>query len=360
MGDENVYQRLAEVLDSLPNGFPKTESGVEIKLLRKIFTPEDAALFCELKLSRETAGEIAARTGHDHEFLEKRLHEMWWKGQIECDPSGPEKRYNLVPWIVGIYEFQLKNMDEEFARLHVEYIKTAGLFFMKKKPQVMQVVPIEEKIPDRSEAMPYYMVSALIERSNSFAVNQCICKKQMGLIGRECAKPQEVCMLLAEAPGFYDSHPMAGRVIDRSEALSILKSAEEAGLVHMTANVREGHWFLCNCCGCCCSQLLAARFGVKGAVNSHYRAVIDREKCVNCGTCSDTRCPIGAVAEAAGAREVNSEKCIGCGLCVSTCPSGAIRLERKSGDLIKDPPANEREWYRLKAEAEKKDISRFQ
>jgi len=244
--------------------------------------------------------------------------------------------------------------------MHVEYIKSAGLFFMKKKPQVMQVVPVEERIPDRTHALPYEQVSALIEKSRSFAVNQCICKKQMTLIGRACEKPREVCLVLSETPGFYDRHPMGGRVIDRDEALAILKSAEEAGLVHMTANVQKGHWFLCNCCGCCCSQLLAARFGMKGAVNSHFYAEIDPGLCRGCGTCSERRCPIGAIVVEGETRTVNREKCIGCGLCASACPSGAIRLVHKDRDQIKTPPADEREWYRMKAEAEKKDISRFQ
>jgi electron transport complex protein RnfB len=41
---QDVYRRLAERLDAIPNGFPATESGVELKLLAKIFAPEEAAL----------------------------------------------------------------------------------------------------------------------------------------------------------------------------------------------------------------------------------------------------------------------------------------------------------------------------
>jgi Na+-translocating ferredoxin:NAD+ oxidoreductase subunit B len=358
--NEDIYLNLAGILDSLPNGFPRTESGVEIKLLKKIFAPDEAELFCDLKLVKETAGEISRRTGRPHQGLEAKLNDMWWKGQIECDPTGEEKRYCLAPWIVGIFEFQVRFMDEEFARLHVEYIKSAGLFFMKKKPQVMQVVPIEKEVPDGNEAIPFAQVSALIERSNSFAVNECICKKQAGLIGRECEKPREVCLLIAETPGFYDNHPMAGRIITREEARDILNRAEEAGLVHMTANLQQGHWFICNCCGCCCSQLLAARFGMKGAVNSHYHARINVALCRNCGLCSDTRCQIKAVDVVEEHRVINEDKCIGCGLCVSTCPAGAISLIHKSADRIIQPPRDEKEWYRIKAQNEKKDISKFE
>ncbi len=360
MMTDEIYLKLAEILDYLPNGFPRTESGVEIKLLKKIFTPDEAELFCDMKMAKETAAEISRRTGRPLQGLDEKLSAMWWKGQIECDPTGEEKRYNLVPWVVGIFEFQVGNMDEEFARLHVEYIKTAGLFFMKKKPQVMQVLPIEKEVPDHNEALPFARVSALIEKSQSFAVNECICKKQSGLIGRGCAKPREVCLLIAEKPGFYDNHPMAGRLITREEARDILNRAEEAGLVHMTANVQEGHWFICNCCGCCCSQLLAARFGWKGAVNSRYFARIDASLCTNCGLCSETRCQVKAIDAVEGHRAVNEEKCIGCGLCVSTCPSGAVTLIHKSAERIIEPPRDEKEWYSIKARNEKKDISKFE
>ena len=73
---EDVYSNLAKVLDTLPNGFPATESGVEIKLLMKIFRPEDAELFCDLRLKFETAQQVSERTGRPLEGLEEHLSEM--------------------------------------------------------------------------------------------------------------------------------------------------------------------------------------------------------------------------------------------------------------------------------------------
>ena len=82
MSDE-VYQKLAKVLDTLPNGFPSTESGVEIKLLKKVFEPEEAELFCRLKLTYETADQIVERSGSPREGLVGRLESMWKRGQID-------------------------------------------------------------------------------------------------------------------------------------------------------------------------------------------------------------------------------------------------------------------------------------
>jgi len=357
--DSAVFERLAATLDSLPNGFPRSQSGIELQLLRKIFSPDEAELFCDLRLARETVEEIAQRTGRPLEGLAEKLEAMWWKGQIERHGKDGDIRYNLVPWILGIYEYQLRSMDEEMARLHVKYIKSVGPYFLAKKPQMMQVVPVEREGSPANQALPLAQVSAILEKRRSFAVNQCICKKQMRLIGKGCDRPQEVCMVLSETEGHFDRHPMGGRVISREEAYDIVRMAEENGLVHMTGNVRDGHVFLCNCCGCCCLQLIAARFGLKDTVNSHYYAVIDPSLCTGCGTCSDTRCQVAAIEMADGARKVVRDKCIGCGLCASTCPSQAIRIVRKDDAEITPPPEDDMDWYRRKAAEQGIDISRF-
>ena len=70
---DDVYRKLAKVLDTLPNGFPATENGVEIKLLEKIFEPDQADLFCDLRLQFESAEQIAERTGRPLEGLEEKL-----------------------------------------------------------------------------------------------------------------------------------------------------------------------------------------------------------------------------------------------------------------------------------------------
>lgn len=359
MMDSAVFERLAATLDSLPNGFPRSQSGIELQLLRKIFSPDEAELFCDLRLARETVEEIAIRTGRPLEGLAEKLDAMWWKGQIERHGKDGDIRYNLVPWILGIYEYQLRSMDEEMARLHVKYIKSVGPYFLAKKPQMMQVVPVEREVSPANRALPFAQVSAILEKSRSFAVNQCICKKQMRLIGKGCDRPQEVCMVLSETEGYFDDHPMGGRVIGREEAYDIVRVAEENALVHMTGNVRDGHVFLCNCCGCCCLQLIAARFGVKETVNSHYYAVIDQSLCTGCGTCSDSRCQVAAIELLDGARKVVRDKCIGCGLCASTCPSEAIRIVRKDDAEITPPPEDDMDWYRRKAAEQGIDISRF-
>jgi Na+-translocating ferredoxin:NAD+ oxidoreductase subunit B len=224
---------------------------------------------------------------------------------------------------------------------------------------MMQVLPIEKELVPGNNPTPYEQVSEIISQSASFAVNDCVCKKQMSFLDRPCDKPREVCLAISDKPDYFHDHPLVKRVITREEALDILKTAEDAGLVHMTTNTRHGQFFICNCCGCCCVQLMAARFGLPDTVNAHYYAQIDESLCKNCGTCSGKRCPIKAIDAVENARRVNTARCIGCGLCASACPNKAISLVRKAASAQVEPPEDEMDWYRAKARAQGLDISRY-
>jgi len=357
----DIYQKLSKVLDTLPNGFPPTESGVEIKILKKIFRPEEADLFCDLRLTFETPEQIAERTGRPLEGLSDQLKNMWEKGQLFGIDFGEVQTYKMLPWVFGIYEFQLKRMDREFAELCEAYAPVFSKDFFEKTPQLMQVIPIEHEIQNTQAALPFEKVSTIIENGKSFAVNECICKKEKALLDQRCDKPLEVCMAIAPIPGIFEADNVwKGRAITKEEAYKILQDAEEAGLVHMTSNVQNGQFYICNCCGCCCGVLRSInKLGIKNSIHSNYYAVIDPELCDNCGLCASDRCQIEAIREGDTAYEVIKDKCIGCGLCITTCPAEAIRLERKPENECIMPPVNEDEWYKQRAERRGVDYSNF-
>ncbi len=357
----DVYRRLAKVLDTLPNGFPSTESGVEIRLLKKIFTPEEADLFCDLRMTFETVDQIAERTGRSLDGLEERLTGMQERGELFGIDLGGTKFFKMMPWAFGIYEFQLSRMDRELAEMCEEYMEVYGKQFFKDKPQLMQVVPIEREIPNKQESLHYEQVSSIIKNAQSFMVNECICKKEQGLLGKPCDKPLEVCMAFAPITGVFEDSP-TGRVISKEEAFSLLNRAEEAGLVHLTWNVENGHFFICNCCGCCCGVLRSINelgLNASDVINSYYYAEIDPDKCTVCGTCMDERCQVGAIEEVEETYRVIKDKCIGCGLCVTTCPSDAVRLVRKTNEEIEPPPLDEDSWYEERGRRRGIDFSEF-
>jgi len=357
--NENVFSKLAKVLDTLPNGFPATPTGIEIKILKKIFLPEEAELFCDLRLNPETAEEVAKRTGRPTEGLEDSLTRMYKRGEITVENRRGVKTFRMMPWIIGIYEFQLKRMDKEFAQMCEEYSMYWGAQFLKHGPRVMQVIPIEREIPVRQEALTYEQVSNMIDKGFSFMVNECICRKKQGLLGQRCDKPLETCLGIDPQPDFYKDHPWGGRVISKQEAYDVLRNAEEAGLVHMTSNVESGHWFICNCCGCCCGLLRAVNMGLPNVVNSYYYAEINAEQCDACGICAEERCQVHAIEESNGAFRVKRDRCIGCGLCVTACPSEAISLFRKKPEEIHVPPKDGMGWLEERARQRGVDYSAY-
>jgi len=357
---EEVYRKLAQVLDTLPNGFPPSKDGIELRLLQKIFEPDEAELFCDLRLSFETPQQIAQRTGRPLEGLEEKLLVMQQKGQVMGVDFGEVKIFRMLPWVFGIFEFQLPRIDKELAELSEAYGATFGPQFFANKPQLMQIVPIESKLPDRSRALPYQQISAILENGKSFSVNECICKKEQKLLGHPCSHPSQVCLAIAPLPGYFENTKSFGKPITRQEAYDLMAKAEESGLVHMTNNYQGGHFFICNCCSCCCGVLRSInQWGIPEGVNSQFVARIDPETCVACGTCAESRCQVNAIEEADGAYRVIEEKCIGCGLCTTTCPSEAIRLFDKEAQKCTPPPADEKQWYEQRGKGRGIDFTRY-
>jgi len=358
---DDVYRKLAEVLDTLPNGFPATKSGVEIKLLKKIFDPAEAELFCELKMKFETPEQIAARTGRPLAELQATLKTMGEKGQVFAISFGPTSVYKMMPWAFGIYEFQLPRLDREFCELNEEFANSFGPQFFRGQPQLMQVVPVEKEIAAEHSALTYEKVSTIIENSKSFAVADCICKKEKALLDKRCDRTMQVCMAMAPIPGIFESDGR-NRVITKDEAYALLAKAEAEGLVHLTWNEKSGHFFICNCCGCCCGVLRGINeMGIPAGlvVNSHYRAEIDPDACAACGTCADQRCQVKAIEEGDGAYRVIPENCIGCGLCIDTCPSEAIKLVRKPEAECVPPPENEADWFDQRAQIRGRSFDKY-
>ncbi len=358
---DEIYQNLARVLDTLPNGFPATESGVEIKLLKKIFTPEQADLFCDLRLTFETAQQVAERTGRPVADLEKQLRDMARAGQLFSINFGGIRVFKMLPWVFGIYEFQLSRLDKELTLLVEEYAPVFGKQFYSETPQLMRTLPVEKEITGQQEVISYEKVSDLIEQNQSFLVNDCICKKEKELLGHPCDRPMHVCLALAPVPNVFKKYP-TGKEITKQEAHDLIKMAEEVGLVHLTYNVQGGGFYICNCCKCCCGVLRSINeLGIPASmvINSNYYAEIDEDKCIACGTCLDERCQVGAIEEGDDAYRIIPDRCIGCGLCISTCPNDAIRLVHKGQDQIVQPPVNEDAWFEKRGRMRGVDFSRY-
>jgi Pyruvate/2-oxoacid:ferredoxin oxidoreductase delta subunit len=325
---DDIYRRLARRLDELPHGFPATESGVELRILAKIFSPEDARLALELRPIPERADTIAKRLRRPEGEMRATLEAMALKGQIAAFPLHGVRVYVLMPFIVGIYEFQVDRMDAELAEMFEEYAPTLVNTIGGKAPALARVVPVNVPIKARAEVLRYENVRDLLASARSFRLMECLCRKERAALGDPCSHTLETCMAFSPEPGAYDDFPLGGRTITREEAFAVLDRSEQEGLVHCTYNFQHQQMFVCNCCSCCCGFLRGVKeFGAPHLlVRSNYVATVDAEACSACGACTDERCPMDAMTEADGAFRVDDVRCIGCGVCSVVCPTDAIAL----------------------------------
>ncbi len=351
---DDVYRRLAKRLNEMPNGYPETESGVELKILEKIFSPEDAETALLLSPLPETAEAIAERLVKPLSEMRDTLDDMAKRGQIGSFKLFGQQMYMQIPFVPGIYDFQLYRMDREFIELYDEYESTLTRAMGSHKPAVARVVPINDVIDARSRVQLYEDVRQIVEKSNSFLLVDCICRRERALLGHGCDHTVKACIYVSREKNAYDYFSIGGEVISKEEALKVLKSSEEEGLVHMTYyNVQKGHNVICNCCTCCCHSFRGAiNFGAPHMFEkSNFTAMIDTESCTTCGVCAEERCPVEAIAINGGSYAVMEDKCIGCGLCAVTCPADSISLVERDEAERKEPPKNFIEWNISRAES---------
>ena len=337
---DNIYQKLAEHLDTLPQRFPvNTGTGLELKVLQHIFSPEEAEMAVQLRAMPELPGDIAARVGKAPGETETMLLEMSQKGQILRLGKPGAHKFMAAPFMVGIMEWQIKR----FTREMVEDLQAFEPYLMKHtwmkgKTRELRTIPIDKTVTDISEVMPYESAEAIIKSAKYISVADCMCRKISDVKGEPCDRPLEVCLQFDGATHLYVDNGL-GRRIDQQEALALLKKGVESSLVIQVGSPQNPGG-MCMCCGCCCKPLTAYKKTDKPALfaNSNYFAVVDEDECTACGIC-ESRCQMDAITVDDYSR-VDPDRCIGCGLCVTTCDFDAIKLHKKDEDKQWVPQAD--------------------
>ena len=357
---DTVYKKLAQRLDTIPNGFPATESGVELKLLAKLFTPEEAALALRLKLVPEYAERIAERTGDDPHTMEARLKSMAAKGLIRIKRGEKGPVFSLMPFVVGIYEMQVSRMDKELAQLFEDYYKEAFHKVMHSGPSIHRVIPVEQAVQPGLEVLPYERASEILNQAQSWGVLDCICRVQRKLLGKQCEHPIDICLVFSKKPNAYDKTNNIIKPLTKQEALGVLRRAEEAGLVHTTGNHLGGLEYICNCCSCACAVLRgAAEFGILSILApSAFRVSVDEKLCSGCELCLE-RCQFKALSVVDGMCKVEERRCFGCGICVSSCEFGALSMTPRPADQVKPPPNSLADWMMERAAVRGLDLDKL-
>ncbi len=341
---KDVYQRLAEHLDNLPAGFPATASGVELRILKRLFTEEEADIATALSMMPEPAEAIAARLGRETAAMAPILEEMARKGLIFRNSKGGQPAYMAAQFVIGIWEYHVNDLDEDLIRDVNEYIP----FLMKKgwtdlKTKQLRVIPVAQSVNAEMTVTPYEAAEEIIRRQSKIVVAPCICRREHAMVDQGCDKPMEACLTFGSGAYYYEQNGL-GRAISQEEALGLLKTAEEAGLVLQPSNSQKPV-NICMCCGCCCQILKNMRTLDKPAlaVHTNYFAEVIEADCTACETCVE-RCQVDAITIDVVA-SVNRDRCIGCGLCIGACPTDALVLKQKTGADQYVPPGNTVETY---------------
>ncbi len=326
--EADIYRQLADHLDRL-GGFAPSESGAELNMLKELFTPEEAAFTTKLSLSRETASGIASRTGLDTQDVEQRLEAMAQKGLVfSVHPDHGPPAYQAVPWVVGMWEFQVDRIGSKLLGYITEWQRTRQPRPRTPAGEQMRVIPSVASVEVRPVALPYEMAEELVAAHTSYAVATCICRQKAAMLGHGCGAMPDACLLFGEFADFY-VRTGRGRRISRGQVMEVLKKADESNLVLSPSNSKRIA-FICCCCGCCCGLLsgLKTQPDPGALIRSPFVAALSLDDCTGCETCLE-RCQMEALTPEGDKVKLDQRRCIGCGLCVSTCPADALRLERR-------------------------------
>jgi Pyruvate/2-oxoacid:ferredoxin oxidoreductase delta subunit len=350
--NEQVYIKLQKHLDNQPVGFPATKSGVEIKILKHIFTPEEAEIVSYLSYRLEPLKTVFGRVEHlveSSEELEKLLDCIQKKGGIESKIKNDTKHYCCAPLVVGMYEFQIGRLTPEFVKDFSEYTsdKKFGIEFLSTELPQMRTIPVAKSIHPQHNVSTFDEVASLLQQAEEpFVINECICRKKKSIEGEACkvTDRKETCLAIGSMAQMVLIGG-TGREITRDEAMSIIEENQKQGLILQPSNTEKAE-FICSCCGCCCGMLDVHK-NIPKPLDfwaSNFQAEVDKNTCEGCGTCEEW-CQVGAVSVSESKQQavVDLNRCLGCGVCVSNCPTESISLLKKPTEVR--PPQTREDLY---------------
>lgn len=345
---KEVYRQLAQHLATLGMGYPPGEELEEI--LKENFTPQEATIALSLPtkvppLELASIDEIAQKSDLPRSRLAEILESLSSRSLLFSGRTKDGKKgYALQQMGYGFpqaffWKGEKSPHGQKMAHLIHKYAKAKNVNFEAygtTKTKNYRYIPVKEAIEhDTHAVLPFEQMEGVIKKAKRIAVAHCACRVTAELLERKrCDHPMEVCMKYDELAEYVIERGM-GREISKTEALEIIQQCEEAGLVHMVDNAREGIKHTCNCCGCCCwsvGTIKRRRIPRDVLVATYFIRETDKEVCTGCGQCVDI-CPVDAIAMEGDYPAVDNEWCIGCGLCLRPCPTSAAILKRKTPDI---------------------------
>jgi len=347
--EDNIYRSLQIHLDQFPIGLPASPTGIEIKLLKYLFTDEEAFIATKLTWEYVPLEKIYDRLdGNDivTGSLEALLDSMIKKGTIKYKNVNGKKLYANLPLVVGIFEYQVNKLTKEFFEDFDEYLITAfGAELLGTKISQFRTIPVSKSVTSETSISNYDEIKQVIQNvEEPITVANCVCRQSQDLYDKHCKQTtlRETCFYFGTTGQLFLDQGWA-RQVSRDEALEILNQAETDGLILQSGNT-EYPEFICSCCGCCCAILTKLQKLPRPSrvISNNFQININSDLCTGCGTCID-RCQINAIKLTDKKTKVILKRCIGCGVCVPSCPEGAIQLRKKEIETI--PPSSKQELF---------------
>jgi len=346
------YSNLSERLNRFPQGAPPSKLLYEI--LKILFSEKEAALVSLLPIKPFTAEKAKRIWKMELSDAQKILDDLANRALlVDIDRNG-ETVYVLPPPMAGFFEFSMMRVrgdidQKALSELFYEYMNVEEDFirelFTDGETQLGRTFVHEPALSDQNElhVLDYERATEVIKTATYRGIGTCYCRHKMEHMDSVCEAPQDICMTFNNTAASLIRHGHA-REVDVEEGLDLLQIAYDNNLVQFGENVRHRVNFICNCCGCCCEAMIAARrFAIMNPIHTtNFLPEIDIKKCNGCGKCVNA-CPVEAMTLVSAndfnkpklkRAKLNDDICLGCGVCVRNCENDGIHLKSRSTRII--------------------------
>ena len=350
---QSAYQRLTERLNRFPQGAPPSK--LLTKILMVLFEEKDAERVSLLPIKPFTARRAARIWQVSDSASRKVLDGLAQKALLVDFEIAGDMYYVLPPPMAGFFEFSMMRIRDDIdqkllSELFYQYLNVEEDFvrelFTRGQTQLGRAF-VHEPVLSAENALhvlDFERASSVIENATHRGISMCYCRHKMMHKGRACDAPMHICMTFNTSAESLIRHGHA-RAVDVTEGLDLLGKAHESNLIQFGENVRQRVNFICNCCGCCCEAMIAARrFAVMSPIHTtNFLPEVREDTCTGCGKCV-ALCPVEAMTLVSAndphrpkrkVARVDEDRCLGCGICVRACTkSGSLFLVARSQRVI--------------------------
>ena len=351
--EDIIYVELQkQIHESTPAGFPTSEDGTDIKILKLLLSPDEAKIAKNLGGFMESLKIIHGRIKESDisislKDLEETLDDLVARGVIIGGEWQGTKQYSLVQWIVGFFESQGGRMTKEFAELASKYNHETFYKTMHRKdtPPQLHTIPVEKSIISEHHTSTYDSIGdIIINNVDKISIRDCVCREEHDYLKEPC-KLSDIrrCCVMFNNAARRSIDAGTGKEVSKEEFFELLDTYQKEGFVLQPQNTQNPD-YMCVCCGCCCAVLVMAKQFPRPAEYyfSNFYAHSDSERCNGCEICLE-RCQMDAITMVDDKSIIDLDRCIGCGNCVATCETEAMELLKREKEIV--PPKDRRELY---------------